>query len=243
MNLLSAPWQRLDSVATLSTTREGGASKAPFSNMNLGLHVGDNKRHVLKNRTLLNSHLPNPAVWLNQTHSAEVVVVDEQFDFSILQDGDALFTTLINQPIAIMTADCLPILMTSSNGGEVAAIHGGWRGLEQGIIKNTLSYFKTNNENIYAWLGPAIGPTKFEVGIDVFDLFKAHSVLFTQAFQLQQNQKYLADIYLIARIQLQILGVKNISGGEYCTASQKELFFSYRRDGQTGRMASLIWRK
>ena len=243
MYLLSAPWQRLDSVDTLSTTREGGVSKAPFLNMNLGLHVGDNKNHVLQNRALLTKKLPAPAIWVNQTHSADVIVVDEQFDFTKLHDGDALFTRLKSQPLAIMTADCLPILLTSENGEEIAAIHGGWRGLERGIIKNTLSYFKTTPIKIHAWLGPAIGPTQFEVGEEVFNLFKAHSALFTHAFKLIKNKKYLADIYHIARIQLQQLGVTNISGGEHCTVLQKEQFFSYRRDGQTGRMASLIWRK
>ena len=122
-------------------------------------------------------------------------------------------------------------------------MHGGWRGLEKGIIKNTLACFSAPSKQIYAWLGPAIGSEQFEVGAEVATRFIAKSPLFKQAFKLQSNNKYLCDIYLIARIELEQLGVINISGGDYCTVSQPSLFFSYRREGKTGRMASLIWRK
>jgi len=243
MHLLSATWQNLHKVGTLSTTCGGGVSKIPFKSFNLGFHVGDNQNHVSKNRSLLTNLLPKPAVWLNQVHSSNVIIVDEHFDFDELHDADALYTQLLNQPLAIMTADCLPILLVSDDEKEVAAIHGGWRGLEQGIIKNTLACFSTKYENISAWLGPAIGPSRFEVGAEVFELFQKSSPSFIQAFILQTNGKYLADIYCIARTLLTQLGVKNITGGDYCTVSQSDLFFSYRRDGRTGRMASLIWRK
>ncbi|WP_024608934.1 MULTISPECIES: peptidoglycan editing factor PgeF [unclassified Pseudoalteromonas] len=243
MHLLSATWQNLHKVGTLSTTCGGGVSKIPFKSFNLGFHVGDNQNHVSKNRSLLTNLLPKPAVWLNQIHSSNVVIVDEYFDFDELHDADALYTQLLNQPLAIMTADCLPILLVSDDEKEIAAIHGGWRGLEQGVIENTLECFSTKYENISAWLGPAIGPNRFEVGAEVFELFQKRSPLFIQAFTLQTNGKYLADIYGIARTLLTQLGVKNIKGGDYCTVSQSDLFFSYRRDGQTGRMASLIWRK
>lgn len=243
MAFLSAPWPNLASVGTLSTTREGGVSLPPFSSLNLGLHVADNPKHVLQNRALLECYLPKPAVWLNQMHSADVLNVNEQYNVEQIQTADALYTQLKNQPLAIMTADCLPILLTSYDGSEVAAIHGGWRGLEKGIIKNTLACFKSSANQINAWLGPAIGAKQFEVGAEVAALFNRQSPLFKSAFVMQPNQKYLCDIYLIARIQLQQLGVINISGGEHCTVSQSSEFFSYRRDGKTGRMASLIWRK
>jgi YfiH family protein len=243
MQLLSATWQNLHSVGTLSTTCEGGVSEGPFKSLNLGLHVGDNPQNVLKNRSLLNTFIPKQAVWINQVHSADVLTVDESFDYTATHTGDALYTKLSNQPIAIMTADCLPILLASNDGKEVAAIHGGWRGLEQGVIENTVNCFNAKCEYINAWLGPAIGPSQFEVGADVFELFKAKSPLFEVAFKPQANQKFLADIYAIARILLNQLGIKNITGGEYCTVSQHQLFFSYRRDGQTGRMGTLIWRK
>ena len=243
MHLLSATWQNLHKVGTLSTTCGGGVSKTPFKSFNLGYHVGDNKSDVSKNRSLLTKLLPKPAVWLNQVHSSDVVIVDEYFDSKKLHNADALYTQLLNQPLAIMTADCLPILLTSNDGTEVAAIHGGWRGLKQGIIQNTLKCFNAKPENIYAWLGPAIGPDQFEVGVEVFEAFNSQSPLFSDAFKPHLNNKYYADIYGIARILLSQLGVITIAGGEYCTVSQSHLFFSYRRDGQTGRMASLIWRK
>ncbi|MDC3213097.1 peptidoglycan editing factor PgeF [Pseudoalteromonas distincta] len=243
MHLLSATWQNLHKVGTLSTTCGGGVSKTPFKSFNLGYHVGDNQDHVSKNRSLLTKYLPKPTVWLNQVHSSDVVIVDEHFDSNKLHNADALYTQLLNQPLAIMTADCLPILLVSDDEKEVAAIHGGWRGLEQGIIKNTLECFSSRYENINAWLGPAIGPTQFEVGAEVFELFQKRSSSFIQAFTPQANGKYLADIYGIARTLLTQQSVKKITGGDYCTVSQSDLFFSYRRDGQTGRMASLIWRK
>ncbi|TMP70320.1 peptidoglycan editing factor PgeF [Pseudoalteromonas sp. S1609] len=243
MSGLSATWQSIQGVGTLSTTRDGGVSKPPFDSLNLGLHVGDNNQDVLTNRAHVNSYISNPAVWLNQVHSADVIRVDEGFDFNQTLTGDALYTQLYNQPLAIMTADCLPILLTSSDGQEVAAIHAGWRGLVQGIINNTVSCFKHEPANLHAWLGPAIGADQFEVGQEVVATFTANNPALHDAFKRQNNDKYLADIYYIARILLNQRGVVNISGGEYCTFSQKNQFFSYRRDGQTGRMASLIWRK
>ena len=243
MSGLSATWQSIQGVGTFSTTRDGGVSKPPFDSLNLGLHVGDNSQDVLTNRAHVNSYISNPAVWLNQVHSADVIRVDEGFDFNQTLTGDALYTQLYNQPLAIMTADCLPILLTSSDGQEVAAIHAGWRGLVQGIINNTVSCFKHEPANLHAWLGPAIGANRFEVGQEVVAIFTANNPALHDAFKSQNNDKYLADIYQIARILLNQLGVVNISGGEYCTFSQKNQFFSYRRDGQTGRMASLIWRK
>lgn len=243
MSGLSATWQPIQGVGTLSTTRDGGVSKPPFDSLNLGLHVGDNRQDVIKNRAHVNTHLPNPAVWLNQVHSTDVIRVDEAFDANQTLTGDALYTQLSNQPLAIMTADCLPILLTSSDGQEVAAIHAGWRGLVQGIINNTVSCFKHEPANLHAWLGPAIGANRFEVGQEVVAIFTANNPALHDAFKLQNSEKYLADIYHIARILLNQRGVVNISGGEYCTFSQNNQFFSYRRDGQTGRMASLIWRK
>ncbi|WP_405631512.1 peptidoglycan editing factor PgeF [Pseudoalteromonas sp. Ld20] len=241
--MLSPNWSAPTNVGALSTTRDGGLSRAPFSSLNLGLHVGDDRQVVLANRHLLDQLLPNPPIWLNQVHSAEVVVVDKHFDPLTVRDADALYTSLQNQPLAIMTADCLPILLTSSCGNEVAAIHGGWRGLNAGIMANTIAQFSASKNNIIAWLGPAIGALKFEVGSEVRAAFCEQSDAYEYAFKETNNGKYLADIYAIARIQLMQLGVNTISGGEYCTVSQPESFFSYRRDRQTGRMASLIWRK
>jgi YfiH family protein len=217
-------------------------SQPPFDSLNLGLHVNDKAQHVIANRKRLTAYLPKPAVWLNQVHSAEVVTVDNQFDVTQVLNADALFTRLSKQPLAIMTADCLPLLLTSNDGDEIAAVHGGWRGLEKGIIGNTVNCFAAQPNEINAWLGPAIGPSEFEVGKEVFQVFKKKHPLFIDAFSVHTNTTYLANIYQIARIQLRLLGITNITGGQYCTVLQSELFFSYRRDKQTGRMATLIWR-
>ena len=239
--MITPAWTAPNTVSALSTIRQGGVSVAPFDSFNVGLHVGDDEQAVLANRALLTNQLPNPAVWLNQTHSSDVIVIDEKSDLSQVRAADALYTRLIKQPLAIMTADCLPVLLCSSSGDEVAAVHGGWRGLAQAILANTVSHFQAPENDIIAWLGPAIGPSQFEVGQDVKDSFCLQNPVHQQAFTAK-HEKYMADIYLLARQQLAQLGVVKIYGGEYCTVTDKSQFFSYRRDGQTGRMASLIWR-
>lgn len=240
---LAPTWQVPSNIGALSTIRKGGDSLPPYASLNLGLHVGDNPSTVNCNRALLTSQLPASPIWLNQVHSADVINVDEHFDKHRLYDGDALFTAQKNQPLAIMTADCLPILLTTRCGSEVAAIHGGWRGLAAGIIKNTLAQFSVDRANIIAWLGPAIGAKHFEIGSEVKAIFEAEHKSHQTAFVTKPNNKFMADIYSIAKQQLNLLGVNDVTGGEYCTVSQPELFFSYRRDGQTGRMATVVWRK
>jgi len=239
--MITPAWTAPNTVSALSTIRQGGVSVAPFDSFNVGLHVGDDEQAVLANRALLTNQLPNPAVWLNQTHSSDVIVIDEKSDLSQVRAADALYTRLVKQPLAIMTADCLPVLLCSSSGDEVAAVHGGWRGLAQAILANTVSHFQAPANDIIAWLGPAIGPSQFEVGQDLKDSFCLQNPVHQQAFTAK-HEKYMADIYLLARQQLAQLGVVKIYGGEYCTVTDKSQFFSYRRDGQTGRMASLIWR-
>ncbi|MBC7008540.1 peptidoglycan editing factor PgeF [Pseudoalteromonas sp. BZK2] len=239
--MIKPAWTAPNTVSALSTIRQGGVSVAPFDSFNVGLHVGDDEQAVLANRALLTNQLPNPAVWLNQTHSSDVIVIDEKSDLSQVRAADALYTRLVKQPLAIMTADCLPVLLCSSSGDEVAAVHGGWRGLAQAILANTVSHFQAPANDIIAWLGPAIGPSQFEVGQEVKDSFCLQNPVHQQAFTAK-HEKYMADIYLLARQQLAQLGVVKIYGGEYCTVTDKSQFFSYRRDGQTGRMASLIWR-
>ncbi|MGO2010688.1 MAG: peptidoglycan editing factor PgeF [Pseudoalteromonas sp.] len=240
---LTPTWPAPQNIGALSTTRKGGDSQPPFASLNLGLHVGDNPNTVNSNRAVLTAQLPALPVWLNQVHSGDVINVDKHFDKTCLYDADALFTRVKNQPLAIMTADCLPILLATRCGSEIAAIHGGWRGLSAGIINNTLAQFSVERADIIAWLGPAIGAGNFEVGSEVKAIFEAEHSSHQAAFIAEPNDKFLADIYSIAKQQLNLLGVKDVFGGEYCTVSQSELFFSYRRDGQTGRMASVIWRK
>ncbi|MEJ6473354.1 peptidoglycan editing factor PgeF [Pseudoalteromonas piscicida] len=235
-----AQWPLSQLVGTLSTTREGGVSLPPFDSLNLAFHVGDNAEHVAENRRILHGYVANPIVWLEQVHGAEVVVVDEQFEVAQVHQADALYTRQRQAPLAIMTADCLPILLASKNGEEVAAIHGGWKPLAAGIIAKTLAKFQCAPEEICAWFGPAIGPDAFEVGEDVVQAFGAQR---STAFTATKAGKYLGNIFALAEALLAEQGVTDCYGEKHCTVSMPEHYFSYRRDKTTGRMATLIWRK
>ncbi|ATC98139.1 peptidoglycan editing factor PgeF [Pseudoalteromonas spongiae] len=241
MDTLVAKWQVPNRVIAFSTTRQGGVSKAPFASLNLAQHVNDNPLDVAENRKRLTALLPQAPFWLSQTHSVRVVCVDAQTDANQLYDADALYTQQVNQPLAIMTADCLPVFVCSKQGDEVAVIHAGWRGLLNGVIENTFNCFKSSQ--LIAYLGAAIGPQKFEVGDDVKSAFCNKNEGAISCFQPIDGKpnKYLANIYQLARIVLEKQGVSSISGGEYCTVTQQNLFFSYRRDGVTGRNAHIIY--
>lgn len=208
---------------------------------NLADHVGDVREKVAANRALLTQELalPNEPIWLTQTHSTLAVpatVSNRQ------TPADASFTTMPKQVCVIMTADCLPILLCHRTGSHVAAIHAGWRGLAGGIIENTLDQMELPASEILAWLGPAIGPQHYEVGNDVRDAFLSTHPTATSAFLPSPAGRWLADLYSLARLRLNQYGVTQIYGGHFCTYSDPERFFSYRRDGQTtGRMATLIW--
>lgn len=183
--------------------------------------------------------LPADPIWITQIHSSIVIEATSE---NTEQTGDASFTSQAKQVCVVLTADCLPILISNKRGTKVAAIHAGWRGLAAGIIENTVQALSEINDDLLVWLGPAIGPKKFEVGKDVFDAFTSKHLESAAAFLPSSENKWLANLYELARIRLKFLGISAIYGGEYCTHTQDELFFSYRRDqGKTGRMASLIW--
>ena len=241
MKLLSLDWHVPNQVVAFSTSRRGGDSKPPFHGFNLALHVGDDTQQVKINRAQLETNLPNPCIWLNQVHSNQVVVVDETVQPSITLSADALYNKRKNQPLAIMTADCLPIFITSNCGREVAVIHAGWRGLLAGVIENTLHCFEAKRLN--AFLGPAIGPNQFEVGEEVYQLFVDKNTDFADAFVEKDSvaKKYYANIYALARHILKSSALIEINGGEQCTYSEASDFYSYRRDGQTGRNAHIIY--
>jgi len=235
---ITANWPAPANIHGVTTLRAGGVSLGQFSSLNPADHVQDNLQHVLANRQRIRKILDLPAepVWLSQTHSVQAVCADLVTD---CPEADASYSVKKNIVCCVLTADCLPVLLCDRHGTMIAAIHGGWRGLLNGIIENTLH--KMPAGEIIAWLGPAIGVQCFEVGDDVRSAFINKSVQFVQAFKKQNNGKYLADIYHIARILLNNAGVKEIYGGDYCTVTDINRFFSYRRDGQTGRMATLIW--
>lgn len=258
---ITPTWHAPANVGAIQTTRHGGVSAAPFDSLNLGFHVADNPSHVAQNRALLNAQLPNPAIFVEQVHGNKVLHVDENFNHHATYQADGLYTQLPLMPLAMMTADCLPILLTNTTGEEVAALHGGWRGLAAGIITTGVKCFASPASTLVAWLGPAIGKHVFEVGSEVKQAFcqldAAFGSAFAPALTLQQankqvkEQKYLADIQQLGSILLQQAGVTRISALKHCTYSQLEShthgqsqrYFSYRREGQTGRMASVIWRK
>ena len=231
-------WQVPANVKVLQTTRHGGVSDAAWASFNLGDHVGDTPESVAANRALLRAGLPGDPLWLKQVHGT--VAVDADLRPKIIE-GDAAFSRLPENVCAVMTADCLPVLFCDRAGSVVAAAHAGWRGLRAGVLESAVAAMKVDAPSILAWLGPAIGPQCFEVGSEVRAAFVAADPAASLAFTPQSDDKWLCDIYSLARQRLQGLGITSISGGEACTVSEPERFFSYRRDGVTGRMASLIW--
>jgi len=238
--LITPNWSAPINIKAYATTRLGGYSVSPYESLNLGTHVNDDATVVEKNRQTLAqiTELPTPPLWLNQVHGTTVIAAK---NWQVGIEADAIYCKQPNQVCTIMTADCLPVLLCDKQGRQVAAIHAGWRGLLNGVIENTVSQFEGAKQNIMAWLGPAIGPEKFEVGAEVREAFITQSADAESAFRAINASHYLADIYLLAKQRLTKLGVTEISGGNFCTATEKNRFFSYRRDGQTGRMATLIW--
>lgn len=242
-DLIFPEWPAPDGVKAFFTTRTGGVSSGVHASLNLGVHVQDDPEQVAENRRRLNTLLPAPPVWLNQVHGADVVAATKVGNDVVA--ADASFTIRMNTVCAVMVADCLPVLFCSKDGAVVAAAHAGWRGLAAGVLEYTVDAMARPPREILAWLGPAIGPAHFEVGADVLAAFTATAAADAAAFATIEGKpdKYLADIYQLARHRLQRVGVQDIYGGQSCTVTDAERFFSYRRDGKTGRMAALIWRQ
>ncbi len=230
-------WPAPARVKSLMTTREGGVSRAPWSGLNLGDHVGDDPAHVAANRARLRQQLPAEPAWLRQVHSARVVEIGREPN----PEADAAFTSQTGQVCAALTADCLPVLFCDRAGSVVAAAHAGWRGLAGGVLEATVAAMQVPPSEVIAWMGAAIGPQAFEVGDEVRQAFVAQHPEAATAFVAHAPSKWLADIYQLARIRLQRAGVEAVYGGGRCTFNEAESFYSYRRDGVTGRMASLIW--
>jgi YfiH family protein len=231
-------WPAPESVRALQTLRTGGCSAAPWDSFNLGDHVGDDPSHVAANRAALMAALPAEPRWLRQVHGNVAVNADLLINSP---EADAAFSRQSGTVCAVMTADCLPVLFCDRAGTVVAAAHAGWRGLLAGVLEETVTQMRVPAKDVLVWLGPAIGPNCFEVGDEVRTAFISRDAVAASAFSATQPGKWLADIYLLARQRLQALGISAIYGGECCTVSDRGRFFSYRRDGITGRMASLIW--
>ncbi|URQ60108.1 purine nucleoside phosphorylase YfiH [Pantoea alhagi] len=241
MNDLIVPdWPAPATVRACSTTRAGGVSVAPWDSLNLGDHVGDQPAAVQANRQRLVDMADLPAMpwWLEQIHGTEVVRLDGRPPAT--RRADAVWSNQAGTVCAVMTADCLPVLFCSFDGKEVAAAHAGWRGLCTGVLENTLRQFSAPPEEIHVWMGPAIGPEAFEVGPEVRAAFMAHDPAAAGAFRAA-GDKFYADLWQLARQRLAAQGVASVSGGGRCAWHDSAHFFSWRRSGTTGRMASLIW--
>lgn len=241
-------WPAPANVRALQTTRAGGVSVGAYATLNLGDHVGDDPVVVARNRALLRSTLPAEPVWLKQVHGNIVADADHAVG---VPEADAVLARQPGKVCAVMTADCLPLLVCDEAGTVVAAAHAGWRGLAGGVVEATVTAMNVAPERLLVWLGPAIGPQAFEVGEEVRQAFMAHDPAAAKAFALSSalstqgsglgTRKWLADIFLLARQRLALLGVQRVYGGGLCTYTDAERFYSYRRDRVTGRMASLIW--
>jgi YfiH family protein len=248
MEIILPQWgMPLPTTGALSTTRACGFSPAPYDDgqggggLNLGTHVGDSIENVERNRAQLCRHLPAEPAWLTQVHGTTVVHAAE---VTGQIEADASFTTQPGVVCAIMTADCLPVLFVDKAGKVVGAAHAGWRGLAAGVLENTIAHMcDAGASELAAWLGPAIGPAHFEVGEEVRQAFVARSAANAAAFAAIPDRpgKYLANLYRLATHTLHTAGVMHVRGGRFCTVSEAQRFYSYRRDGVTGRMASLIW--
>lgn len=244
-NYILADWPAPPTVKALTTTRRRGYSKEPFKAFNLGFHVNDNVEAVIKNHQKLveDLNLINPPRWLNQLHGIEAVDLGLYPVSDSHIPADASFSTSPNLICAVMTADCVPILICDKQGTLVSAIHAGWRGLLGDIIGNTIKTFPLQSQNnLIAWIGPAIGPDYFEINEDIYNAFIEKNNNYKQAFFRPFPKKWYADLFLLARINLIQYKIFDIYGENLCTYVNEDLFYSYRRDqGRTGRMASLIW--
>ncbi len=240
-------------VNYFSTLRTGGASQGVYASLNLGTHVDDELDQVLQNRALLTQLLPAKPLWLNQVHSDQVFVADTPIDNQIIT-ADASVTRLKNQPLVIMTADCLPIVISDKNAQALAVAHAGWRGLLNGIVENTIFKLQkvlTHKTELQAWIGPSISQQAFEVGDEVkqafiakFPEFERHFIFSRSALMRADNQQknhYMANLPAMAENILYKNNVQSVNLSNECTYMQADKYFSYRREGQTGRIATIAW--
>ena len=236
-DFITPNWPAPPQVKAYTTTRKAGCSQSPYSSFNLATHVGDELTSVMANRSALRKSLklPSEPIWLEQTHSVKAI---DAISTNIDCQADASYTDTVGQVCVILTADCMPVLFCNREGTKVAAIHAGWRGLANGILEEVLQHFTTD---VLVWLGPAIGPQVFEVGTEVYETFTNFLPQAAEAFKPTDNDHWLADLYLLARQRLANQGITSVFGSNFCTYSEPERFYSYRRDKVTGRMASLIW--
>lgn len=235
LELIHADWHPIPGVRAFATTRAGGVSEGCWAGLNLGGHVGDDPHHVAENRARLRAKagLPAEPLWLDQVHGT--VVADDAAP--VETTADARYTDQPGRVCAVLSADCLPLLLASAAGDEVAAVHAGWRGLASGIVERAVARFRAPPQRLRAWLGPAIGPDAYRVGAEL----RAHFPAVAQSAFVEREHGLCLDLYTAARALLAAAGVKAMHGGGWCTAGDRNRFFSHRRDGVTGRIGSFIW--
>lgn len=240
MKYLTPDWPAPPNVKAAVTLRSGGVSSPPYDSLNLAAHVGDRPEHVAENRRLLRASLALPAepAWLEQVHGTRTIHIGREEGCP----ADASLADAPGQVCAVLTADCLPVLFASTDGAKVAAAHAGWRGLAAGVLETTIEQLATPPGHLLAWLGPAISQANFEVGAEVREAFVASDSLAASAFLPNERGRWQADLYALARQRLKRAGVDAVFGGGLCTYAGSAEFFSHRRDGRCGRMATLIWR-
>jgi YfiH family protein len=234
-------WPAPDHVRVISTLRGGGVSAGPYASLNLAAHVGDDARAVEANRLLLReaAHLPAEPLWLEQVHGIEVHRLRSEVERP--PRADAAVALGKARVCAVMTADCLPVAFTDRHGSRVALAHAGWRGLAAGVLEATIAALELPPSELHAWLGPAIGVNAFEVGVEVREIFLRGSGAAESCFRANVDGKWQADLVGLARLALETAGVTSVHGGGWCTFEDSDRFYSYRRDGATGRMATLAW--
>jgi YfiH family protein len=238
---LAVEWAAPASVGALMTTRLGGLSRPPYDTFNLGDHVGDEPAAVAGHRVGLEDRIGARIAWLRQVHGYEVVQARPQ---APVPEADGLWTASPGVACAVLVADCLPVLLADRYGRAVGAAHAGWRGLASGVVEATVQAVATaaggRPDELVAWLGPCIGPRQFEVGADVVEAFGGGG-RFVPAPRADGSLRWLADLPGLARDRLHALGVNAVAGGDWCTVTDAQRFYSYRRDGATGRMAAVVW--
>lgn len=236
-------WPRHPRIRACVTTRDGGVSTGPYASLNLATHVGDDPARVLENRRRLKVRLGlvHEPAWLSQVHGSEVVHVDEPGSERV-PTADAAWTDRAGLACAILTADCVPVLLADDEGTIVAAAHAGWRGLAAGVLENTVRRLPAAPSRLSAWLGPGIGPDAFEVGQDVYDAFVGPDPGAARAFRQGREGRFLCNLHALARRRLDAAGVSRVHGdASPCTVRDASTYFSHRRDRTCGRMATLVW--
>ncbi len=239
LQFIKPDWTVANNVKSLTTTRLGGFSHPPFDSLNLGLHVDDDIEKVSRNRKLLveQLNLPNEPVWLNQTHSTNVIHLNES-NIPHNKPYDGAITEEKGVVCAVMTADCLPLFLSNQDGTQVGVLHVGWRGLADGIIEKGVAMFSCLPENLITWAGPSISVSNFEIGLEVKEKLGGTEQAYTES---NNKNKCYADMYELTKQRLSDCGVNNYRFSDYCTYNDDQLFYSYRREQITGRMVSLIW--